>query len=79
MAGPELVSFTWRMRQAGTWRTYATQMPASVASRIGVILLREFAESRTPWTPADLDVTGKTRRFTFQGDTFILRLRLLDK
>lgn len=72
------VSLTWRMRQGSVWRTYTCTMPASIAARVGVTLLREFSPSKTPWQPSDLDMTSrKTSRFAYESSEMILRLRLL--
>ncbi len=74
---PEYVSLTWRLRQGDVWRTHTEKLPASIATRIGVALLREFSSTKTHWQPSDLDVTGKLKRFSYESDAMILRLRLL--
>lgn len=72
------VSLTWRVLQAGVWRTHTSVMPASIAARVGVTLLREFSPSTTAWQPSDLDMTRReTSRFAYQSSEMILRLRLL--
>lgn len=75
---PERVSLTWRMFQAGVWRTHTCVLPASIASRIAVTLMREFSPSKTPWQPSDFDMTSrKASRFSYESSEMILRLRLL--
>lgn len=72
------VSLTWRMRQGEVWRTHTCVLPPSPAARVGIALLREFSPSKTPWQPADLDMTQrKVSRFSYESSDMILRLRLL--
>lgn len=76
MSDRQLASLTWKLRQRGVWLLASEVLPASSASRVGCTLLREFA-GRAKYTPADLDVTGEVRRFSYVTDGMTLHLRRL--
>lgn len=70
-------SLTWKLRQHGTWQSVNVVFPAESATRVACTLLREFAGRR--FTPPDLDITGDTRRFHYNGDEMRLQLRRIEK
>jgi hypothetical protein len=76
MADPT-ASLTWRMWQRGGWESHSEVIPAHSASRVAARLLREFAGKS--YTPADLDVTGEVKRFSYHSDACILLLRRIGK
>ena len=77
MADQATASLTWRMFQGGTWHSHSEVIPIHSASRVAAQLLREFAGKS--FTPADLDVTGEIRRFSYRGDGCILLLRRIGR
>ena len=77
MPSPGQASLTWKLRQQGSWQSASAIIPVESATRVACALLREFAGRR--FTPADLDVTGEIRRFSWRGDEMVLLLRRLDR
>lgn len=76
MPTPDTASLTWKLRQRNGWLAASLVLPASSASRVGCTILREFAGKRS-YSPADLDVCGEVRRFSFRSDELVLLIRRL--
>lgn len=73
-----MASLTWKLRQGHSWQSASEVMPAESASRIGCQLLRYFLQQGAKGarlTPADLDVTGEVKRFSYTSDDMTLSIR----
>jgi len=66
-------SLTWKIRQGREYVSFACVLPAQTASRIGSILLREFAGR--VMSPYELDVTGEMKKFSYRTDRMVLLIR----
>ena len=75
----DLASLTWKQYQRGTWMAVSIVLPASSAARVGLAILRTFSASPSAsgWTPRDLWLDERVRRFAYRGDECVLLLRRL--